>query len=37
MDGYGDLYSAHGFYLRSNTDGTKPTTDMLVVRLGFYF
>lgn len=37
IDGYGDLYSAHGFYLRSNPDGTKPSTDMLVVRTGFYF
>lgn len=36
MDGYGDLYSAHGFYLRSNPTGTKPKTNMLVIRLGFY-
>ncbi len=37
INGYGDLYSAHGFYLRSNPDGMKPTTDLLVVRTGFYF
>jgi hypothetical protein len=37
IDGYGDLYSAHGFYLRSNPQGTKPTTDLLIVRTGFYF
>ena len=37
IDGYGDLYSAHGFYLRSNPNGTKPKTDLLVVRTGFYF
>jgi hypothetical protein len=36
MDGYGDLYSAHGFYLRSNPNGTQPKTNMLVVRVGFY-
>jgi hypothetical protein len=37
IDGYGDLYSAHGFYLRSNPTGTKPKTDLFIVRTGFYF
>ena len=37
INGYGDLYSAHGFYLRSNPNGTKPSTDLLIVRTGFYF
>jgi hypothetical protein len=37
IDGYGDLYSAHGFYLRSNPGGTKPKTNMLIVRTGFFF
>jgi hypothetical protein len=37
INGYGDLYSAHGFYLRSNPGGTKPATDLLIVRTGFYF
>ena len=37
IDGYGDLYSAHGFYLRSNPNGTKPKTNLLVIRTGFYF
>ena len=37
IDGYGDLYSAHGFYLRSNPTGTKPTTNLLIVRTGFSF
>jgi hypothetical protein len=35
MDGYGDLYSAHGFYSISNPTGLKPTTNMLVIRTGF--
>jgi hypothetical protein len=35
MNGYGDIYSAHGFYIRSNPDGLKPNTDMIVVRTGF--
>jgi len=37
IDGYGDLYSAHGFYLGSNPQGLKPTTNMLVIRTGFNF
>jgi hypothetical protein len=37
MNGYGDIYSAHGFYLRSNPNGTKPNTDMLVLRTAFWF
>lgn len=37
IDGYGDLYSAHGFYLRSNPTGTKPTTNLFIVRTGFSF
>jgi len=37
IDGYGDVYSAHGFYARSNPDGLKPRTDMLVLRLGANF
>ncbi len=37
MDGYGDYYSAHGFYLRSNPSGFKPTTNMLLLRTGFSF
>ncbi len=37
MDGHGDLYSAHGFYLRSNPTGIGPTTNLLVIRTGFYF
>jgi hypothetical protein len=37
MDGYGDLYSAHGFYERSNPNGFKPRTDMLMLRTSFFF
>jgi len=37
IDGYGDIYSAHGFYLRNNSDGLKPKTNMLVLRTGFNF
>jgi hypothetical protein len=37
MDGYGDLYSAHGFYSRTNPGGEKPKTNMLVLRTGFTF
>jgi hypothetical protein len=37
IDGYGDVYSARGFYTRDNPNGLKPTTDMLIVRTGFYF
>ena len=35
MDGTGDLYSAHGFYLRSNPNGLAPKTDLLLIRTGF--
>jgi hypothetical protein len=37
INGYGDTYSARGFYTRDNPNGLKPTTDMLIVRTGFYF
>ena len=37
MDGYGDIYSAQGFYTRWNPDGFKPRTDMLVLRTSFNF
>ena len=36
INGYGDTYSARGFYLRDNPT-LQPTTDMLIVRTGFYF
>jgi hypothetical protein len=36
INGYGDVYSARGFYLRDNPT-LKPSTDMLVVRAGWYF
>lgn len=36
MNGYGDVYSARGFYLRDNPT-LQPTTNMLVVRTGWYF
>jgi hypothetical protein len=34
MDGYGDTYSAHGFYLRDNSN-IQPKTNMLVIRMGY--
>jgi hypothetical protein len=37
MDGTGDPFSTHGFYLRDNLKGFKPTTNMLVMRTGFSF
>lgn len=37
MDGYGDIYSAHGFYFRSNLNGLKPNTNVLVLRSGLNF
>jgi hypothetical protein len=37
MDGYGDPFSARGFYLRSNPAGLEPNTKMLVVRTGVNF
>lgn len=36
INGYGDTYSARGFYLRDNPT-LKPTMDMLIVRAGWYF
>ena len=35
--GYGNAYSAHGFYTTQNPEGFKPNTDMLVVRTGLSF
>ena len=35
MDGYGDTYSAHGFYPASNPLGLRPRTNMLIIRTGF--
>lgn len=35
MNGFGDTYSAHGFYRRNNPNPT-PSTSMFVVRTGFY-
>jgi hypothetical protein len=37
IDGYGDVYSAHGFYTRTNPGGLKPTTNLLVLRSGVNF
>ena len=37
VDGYGDVFSAHGFYTRSNPNGLKPTTNLLVLRSGVNF
>jgi len=36
INGYGDTYSAHGFYAADNPSGLKPNTDMFVIRAGFY-
>lgn len=36
MNGYGDTYSAHGFYTADNPEGLKPNTDLFVVRTAFY-
>lgn len=35
MDGYGQFDSIRGFYDQVNPGGIKPTTNMLVVRMGF--
>jgi hypothetical protein len=35
--GYGNSYSAHGFYATQNPEGYKPNTDLLVVRTGWSF
>lgn len=37
MNGYGDVYSARGFYAAVNPDGVKPDTNMIVVRTGVNF
>jgi hypothetical protein len=37
IDGYGSIYSAHGFYLGQNPHGYQPKTNMLVLRAGFNF
>ncbi len=37
IDGYGDVFSAHGFYQRSNPNGLKPKTNLLVLRSGVNF
>jgi len=37
IDGYGDMYSFHGFYGIDNPAGLKPTTLMLVLQTGFDF
>jgi len=36
IDGYGNPYSAHGFYPVDNPQGLKPTTNMFVIRTAFY-
>jgi hypothetical protein len=36
MNGYGDTFSAHGFYTADNPGGLKPSTDLFVVRTAFY-
>lgn len=37
IDGYGSATSFRGFYPQNNAAGLKPSTDMLVVRMGFNF
>jgi hypothetical protein len=37
MDGYGDIYSAQGFYSQWNPQGLKPKTNMLVLKAAFNF
>lgn len=37
MDGYGDIYSAQGFYKRSNPNGLLPKTNLLMLRANFSF
>jgi hypothetical protein len=37
MDGYGDIYSAQGFYSQWNPQGLKPKTNMLVLRATMNF
>jgi len=36
MNGYGDTFSAHGFYTADNPGGLKPNTDMFLIRTAFY-
>ena len=36
MNGYGDVYTAQD-YLRYNTAGLKPTTNLLVLKASFNF
>jgi hypothetical protein len=36
INGYGDTYSAHGFYTADNPSGLKPNTALFVIRAGFY-
>lgn len=37
MDGYGDVYSAQGFYSQWNPNGLKPKTNMIVLKASFNF
>jgi hypothetical protein len=37
INGYGSIYSSHGFYLEDNQAGLTPRTDMVVIRTGFNF
>jgi hypothetical protein len=37
MDGYGDIYSAQGFYSQWNANGLKPKTNLLVLRASYNF
>jgi hypothetical protein len=37
MDGYGDIYSSHGFYPASNPNGLKPRTNLVLVQTSWYF
>ena len=37
MDGYGDIYSAQGFYSQWNPQGLKPKTNMVVLKATFNF
>jgi hypothetical protein len=37
MDGYGDVFSAHGFYSGTNPEGLKPRTNLFIVRTGWNF
>ncbi len=37
MDGYGDIYSAQGFYSQWNPQGLKPKTNLMVLKATFNF